>query len=67
MQAEISCHRVRKVFGKGLTAFEAITAETFSVAKGFSKHKMIVADLENGNPDVVEDAVIAAWELQSGK
>ena len=34
MQAEISCHRVRKVFGKGLTAFEAITAATFSVAKG---------------------------------
>src|ERR1700751_407273 len=34
MQAEISCHRVRKVFGKGLTAFEAITAGTFSVAKG---------------------------------
>jgi len=34
MQAEISCHRVRKVFGKGLTASEAITAATFSVAKG---------------------------------
>ena len=34
MQAEISCHRVRKVFGKGLTAFEAITAATVSVAKG---------------------------------
>jgi hypothetical protein len=28
---------------------------------------MIVADLEKGNPDVIEDAVIAAWELQSGK
>src|SRR6516165_10657796 len=34
MQAEISCHRVRKVFGKGLTAFEAITAATFSVVAG---------------------------------
>ena len=33
----------------------------------FAKHMMIVADLEHGNPDVVEDAVIAAWELQSGK
>ena len=42
-------------------------AETFSVPKRFAKHMMIVADLENGNPDVVEDAVIAAWELQSGK
>jgi hypothetical protein len=28
---------------------------------------MIVADLEHGNPDAIEDAVIGAWELQSGK
>jgi hypothetical protein len=41
--------------------------ETFSVPKRFAKHMMIVADFENGNPDVVEDAVIAAWELQSGR
>lgn len=41
--------------------------ETFSVPKRFAKHMMIVADLENGNPDVVEDALIAAWELQSGR
>jgi hypothetical protein len=41
--------------------------ETFSVPTRFAKHMMIVADLENGNPDVVEDALIAAWELQSGK
>ena len=27
---------------------------------------MVVADLENGNGDAIEDAVIAAWELQSG-
>jgi hypothetical protein len=33
----------------------------------FAKHMMIVADLEKGNRAVVEDAVIAAWELQSGK
>jgi len=26
-----------------------------------------VADLEHGNADAVEDAVIAAWKLQSGK
>jgi hypothetical protein len=25
----------------------------------------IVADLEHGNPDAVEDALIAAWDLQS--
>ena len=41
--------------------------ETFSVPKRFSKHMMVVADVENGNPDAVEDAVIAAWEMQSGK
>jgi hypothetical protein len=40
--------------------------ETFSVSERFAKHMMIVADLEHGNPDAVEDAVIAAWELQSG-
>jgi hypothetical protein len=41
--------------------------ETFSVPKRFAKHMMVVADVENGNPDAVEDAVIGAWELQSGK
>jgi hypothetical protein len=40
--------------------------ETFSVPERFAKHMMIVADLEHGNSDAVEDAVIAAWELQSG-
>jgi hypothetical protein len=39
--------------------------ETFSVPGRFAKHMMIVADLEHGNPDAVEDVVIAAWELQS--
>ena len=41
--------------------------ETFSVPRRFAKHMMIVADLENGNADAIEDAVIGAWELQSGK
>lgn len=41
--------------------------ETFSVPKRFAKHMMVVADLEQGNADAVEDAVIAAWELQSGE
>ncbi len=40
--------------------------ETFSVPRRFAKHMMIVADLDGGNADAVEDAVIAAWELQSG-
>jgi hypothetical protein len=33
----------------------------------FANHMMIVADLENGNADAIEDAVIGAWELQCGK
>jgi hypothetical protein len=28
---------------------------------------MIVADLEHGDARAIEDAVIAAWELQSGR
>jgi hypothetical protein len=39
--------------------------DTFSVPDRFAKHMMIVADLENGNADAIEDAVIGAWELQS--
>jgi hypothetical protein len=41
--------------------------ETFAVPERFTRHMMIVADLANGNADAVEDAVIGAWELQSGK
>jgi hypothetical protein len=41
--------------------------ETFSVPRRFAKHMMVVADLENGNADAVEDALIGAWELRSGK
>jgi hypothetical protein len=40
--------------------------DTFSVPRRFRKHMMIVADIETGNADAVEDAIIAAWELQSG-
>ena len=39
---------------------------TFSIPRRFAKHMMIVADLENGTPDAIEDAVIGAWRLQSG-
>jgi hypothetical protein len=41
--------------------------ETFSAPGRFAKHMMIVADLDYGNAEAIEDAVIAAWELQSGK
>ena len=39
--------------------------ETFSVPERFAKHMMIAADLEHG--DAIDDAVIGAWELQSGR
>ena len=39
--------------------------ETFSVPRRFAKHMMVVADIQRGNADAIEDAVIAAWELQS--
>ena len=41
--------------------------DTFSVPDRFAKHMMVVADLEHGNADAIEDAVIGAWEVQSGK
>jgi hypothetical protein len=41
--------------------------DTFSVPPRFAKHMMVVADFERGNADAVEDALIAAWELQSGR
>jgi hypothetical protein len=41
--------------------------DTFSVPTRFAKHMMIVADLENGNAEAIEDAVIGAWELQAGR
>jgi hypothetical protein len=41
--------------------------ETFTAPGRFAKHMMVVADLDHGNADAIEDAVIAAWELQSGK
>src|SRR6478609_8318481 len=41
--------------------------DTFSAPRRFAKHIMVVADLENGNAEIIEDAVIGAWELQSGK
>jgi len=37
---------------------------TFSVPTRFSKHMMIVADLANGDPGAIEDALEAAWRLQ---
>jgi hypothetical protein len=41
--------------------------ETFSAPGRFAGHMMVVADLEHGNADAIEDAVISAWELQSAR
>lgn len=39
--------------------------EVFSVPPRFAKHMMVVADLGVGKDGAVEDAVEAAWRLQS--
>ena len=38
--------------------------ETFSVPARHAKHMMIVADLANGDPGAIEDALEAAWQRQ---
>ena len=38
--------------------------ETFSVPARYIKHMMIVADLADGDPGAIEDALEAAWQLQ---
>jgi hypothetical protein len=37
---------------------------TFSVPARFARHMMVVADLLDGEPGAVEDALLAAWRLQ---
>lgn len=37
---------------------------TFSVPNHFAKHMMIVADLAAADTDAIEEALVAAWELQ---
>ena len=37
---------------------------TFSVPSRFAKHMMVVADLASADAGAVEDALVAAWELQ---
>jgi hypothetical protein len=40
--------------------------ETFSVPKRFAKHMMVVADIEEGNADAVDGAMIGAWSCSLG-
>lgn len=37
---------------------------TFSVSSRFARHMMVVADLASADSDAIEDALVAAWELQ---
>ena len=37
---------------------------TFSVPTRYLKHMMVVADLANGDPGAIEDALETAWQLQ---
>ena len=37
---------------------------TFSVPDRYIRHMMVVADLATGDPDAIEDALEAAWQLQ---
>jgi hypothetical protein len=37
---------------------------TFSVPARYVKHMMVVADLVEGDPGAIEDALEAAWRLQ---
>jgi hypothetical protein len=37
---------------------------TFSVPTRYIKHMMVVADLAQGDPGAIEDALEAAWRLQ---
>jgi len=38
--------------------------ETFTVPARFTKHMMIVADMQHGDGDAIEEAITAAWSLQ---
>jgi hypothetical protein len=38
--------------------------ETFSVPNRYRTHMMVVADLAAGDPGAIEDALVAAWQLQ---
>ncbi|MDN5896696.1 MAG: hypothetical protein L0H93_22095 [Nocardioides sp.] len=39
--------------------------ETFILPTRFAGHMMIVADLQHGDDDAIEEAVIEAWKLQT--
>lgn len=39
--------------------------ETFTVPARFTKHMMVMADVQRGDRDAIEEALIAAWKLQT--
>jgi hypothetical protein len=40
--------------------------KTFNVPTRYIKHMMAVADLDTGDAGAIEDALVAAWQLQRG-
>lgn len=40
--------------------------ETFTVPRRFAKHMMVLADVQHGDGDAIEEALTAAWQLQTG-
>lgn len=40
--------------------------DTFSIPPRYAKHMMVVADLRSGSAGAIEEAILAAWRLQSG-
>jgi hypothetical protein len=39
--------------------------ETFALPARFTRHMMVVADLQHGDRDAIEEVVISAWRLQA--
>ncbi|HEX9064582.1 MAG TPA: hypothetical protein VF843_05715 [Streptosporangiaceae bacterium] len=54
---------IRADFGYRDSILRAFPA-TFSVPPRYARHMMVVADLAVGDPGAIEDALVAAWELQ---
>ena len=44
----------------------SLSPDTFQVPAMYEGHMMVVADLESGDDDAIEDALMAAWDMQAG-
>lgn len=55
---------IRCPFEQRAVLLEA-SPRTFCVPTRFAKHMMVVADLQRGDPALIEDALVNAWHLQA--